>query len=92
MLREKIPDREPEAYLTRFYYDTITHSAPLLAYLIEQVGADRIMLGSDYCFGMGYDHPVEVVTGHAALNDEEKALILGGNARKLLRLDETHDT
>jgi aminocarboxymuconate-semialdehyde decarboxylase len=91
-LREKIPDREPEAYLTRFYYDTITHSAPLLAYLIEQVGADRIMLGSDYCFGMGYDHPVEVVTGHAALNDEEKALILGGNARKLLRLDETHDT
>ena len=87
-LREKIPDREPESYITRFYYDTITHSGPLLAYLIEQVGADRVMLGSDYCFGMGYDHPVEVVTEHPTLDDAAKALILGGNARRVLRLDE----
>lgn len=85
-LRAKIPDRPPEDYLTRFYYDTITHSGPLLAYLIEQVGADRVMLGSDFCFGMGYDRPVEVVTEHPALDEPARAQILGGNARRLLRL------
>ena len=41
-------------YLRRFYYDTITHSAPALSYLIDQVGADRVMLASDFCFDMGY--------------------------------------
>jgi aminocarboxymuconate-semialdehyde decarboxylase len=87
-LREKIPDKSPEEYLTRFYYDTITHDGPLLAYLIDRVGADRVMLGSDYCFGMGYDYPVEIVTEHAGIDEEAQALILGGNASRLLRLDE----
>lgn len=87
-LREKIPDRSPSDYLKRFYYDTITHDGPLLAYLIEQVGADRVMLGSDFCFGMGYDHPIEVVTEHPAIDEAAQAQILGGNARRLLRLSQ----
>ncbi|MBI4637367.1 MAG: amidohydrolase, partial [Candidatus Rokubacteria bacterium] len=42
------------AYLRRFTYDTISHSAEALQYLIATVGADRVMLGSDFCFDMGY--------------------------------------
>ena len=85
-LRKNIPERGPEEYLSRFYYDTVSHSAPLLAYLIDQVGADRVMLGSDFCYGMGYDRPVEVVTQHPSLDADQQALILGGNARRLLHL------
>jgi aminocarboxymuconate-semialdehyde decarboxylase len=49
------------------------------------VGADRVMLGSDYCFDMGYEHPVKVVTGlKLSPNDQEK--ILGGNAKKVLQI------
>ena len=49
------------------------------------------MMGSDYCFDMGYDRPVEVVTSHADLSEDQKALILGGNATQILGLDgQTH--
>ncbi len=54
--------RTPSAYLRRFTYDTISHNPDALRYLIRLVGADRVMLGSDYCFDIGYDRPVEVVT------------------------------
>lgn len=76
----------PTRYLRRFTYDTITHSDAALTYLIEQVGADRVMLGSDYCYDMGYEHPVEVITRQAGLPPDQQALILGGTASRLLGL------
>ena len=75
-----------EAYLRRFTYDTITHSPHLLRFLIDTVGADRVMLGSDYCFDMGYTRPVDVVTRHAKLNRADQRRILGATAARLLRL------
>ena len=74
----------PVEYLRRFYYDTITHAAPALEYLIDLVGPDRVVLGSDFCFDMSYERPVEIVTGHAGLSEDDQALILGGNAKRLL--------
>jgi aminocarboxymuconate-semialdehyde decarboxylase len=79
-------EKGPESYLTRFYYDTISHSHAALEFLIDSVGADRVMLGSDFCFDMGYDWPVEVVHEHDQLNQAARDAILGGNARRLLRL------
>ncbi|MBI4608589.1 MAG: amidohydrolase [Candidatus Rokubacteria bacterium] len=76
--------RPPSAYLRRFHYDTITHSAEALRYLIGLVGADRVMLGSDYCFDMGYERPVEVVTRLRGLSRADQARILGGNAVRFL--------
>lgn len=84
-LVEKMP-RAPLDYLRRFHYDTITHSPSLLAYAIDLIGADRIMLGSDYCYAMGYDRPVEVVTEHPGIDAQQRQLILEGNAARLLRL------
>jgi len=75
----------PSAYLRRFSYDMITHSKPLMEYVISQVGVDRIMLGSDYCFEVGYDHPVQEVEG-LRLNSEQRKMILGGTAAKILKL------
>jgi len=77
--------KAPSSYLRRFTYDTISHAPESLRYLIELVGTDRVMLGSDYCFDMGYERPVKVVTAlKLSRNDQEK--ILGGTAARLLRI------
>ena len=76
----------PDSYLRRFYYDTITHAHPALTYLIDLVGADRVVLGSDFCFDMSYEEPVRFVQEHAGLDAADQDLILGGNAARLLGL------
>ena len=78
--------RSPREYLGRFHYDTITHSPEALTYLIDLVGPDRVLLGSDYCFDMGYDQPVEIVSRHKDLTSQQRAGILASNAARLLRL------
>ena len=78
--------RSPREYLRRFYYDTITHDQSALKYLIELVGADRIVLGSDYCFDMSYQRPVDIVMEHKEISEAERELILCGNAKHLLNL------
>ncbi len=75
----------PSAYLHRFLYDTIAHSKPLMEYIISQVGVDRIMMGSDYCFPIGYDHPVKAVE-ELHLSPEQRKMILGGTAAKILKI------
>ncbi len=45
------------------------------------------MLGSDYCFDIGYDRRVEIITRLASLSRADQAKILGSNAARLLRLD-----
>ena len=78
----------PSSYLRRFHYDTITHSDRSLQFLIEQVGADRVLLGSDYCFDMGYERPVEVLNEMHTLSENDRAAILGTNARSVLGLSQ----
>jgi len=76
-----------ESYLRRFTYDTISHSPHLLRFLIDTVGADRVMLGSDYCFDMGYTRPVDIVTKSLVrLGRADQRRILGATASRLLRL------
>jgi len=77
--------KAPSSYLRRFTYDTISHAPESLDYLIKLVGADRVMMGSDYCFDMGYDRPVNIVTA-LQLSRADKEKILSGNAARLLRL------
>jgi len=84
----KVIPRPPSEYLRRFTYDTISYSAPIMDYLVELVGAERIMMGSDYCFDIAYNDPVKVVKGMKSVNDRQRQQILWGNAARLLRLDE----
>jgi len=76
----------PSAYLRRFTYDTIGHDDRINTNLVRLVGADRVTLGSDYCFDMGLDDPLATVNRIAGLSEEDKQRIRGGNAFKLLRL------
>lgn len=75
----------PSAYLQRFTYDTIVHSKPVMEFLIQEVGAERIVLGSDYCFDMGYDQPVKFLE-QINLSSAKRKMILGENAARLLKL------
>ena len=77
--------RPPSEYLRRFTYDTVAHSKQIMKFVIAEIGIERIMLGSDYCFDMGYTHPVEVVD-ELGLGDQERQMVLRGTAAKILKL------
>jgi len=78
--------RRPSAYLRRFTYDTIAHDDTIAMNLVRQVGADRVLLGSDYCFDMGLAQPVKTVERWKGLKASEREQILGKTAAKLLKL------
>jgi aminocarboxymuconate-semialdehyde decarboxylase len=69
--------------LGRLYYDTLTHSARSLSWLVEFAGSDRVLLGSDFPFPTGDSAAVRAVAGAVALTPAERAAILGGNACRL---------
>lgn len=73
----------PKDIAKRFYYDTILHSAPVLEFMIGHVGADRVMLGSDYPYDMGMLDCVKHVQS-LKISDADKATILGSRAEALL--------
>ena len=76
----------PSSYLRRFHYDTITHDDWILTNLIEQVGADRVVMGSDCPADMSYTRPVDVVERLKDVSPRHREAIVGGNAARLLRL------
>jgi aminocarboxymuconate-semialdehyde decarboxylase len=78
--------RGPSEYLRRFTYDTIGHDERINANLVRLVGADRVTLGSDYCFDMGLEDPLATVRRIAELSEEDRQRISGANALRLLRL------
>jgi aminocarboxymuconate-semialdehyde decarboxylase len=75
----------PEASLARLHYDTILHSQRSLEFLIDEVGADRVLLGSDYPFDMGN---LDCVARVQALGVPQKVreVVLGGRAAELMAL------
>ena len=70
----------------RFYYDSLTHSVRALHFLVEMVGCDRLMLGSDYPFDMRDRDPVVGVSSLVGPRQEDIDHILGGTAAALLKL------
>ena len=77
--------RPPSKYLDRFTYDTIVHSKSVMEFVINEVGADRIMIGSDYCLDMGYEQPVHFLD-QVNLTSAQRKLIQGDNAARILKL------
>lgn len=77
-------ERPPSTYLDRFYYDCCTYSGPVLRFLIDTVGVDRVVLGTDYPAPMFLHDPVNWVRGLEELAETEKEAILVGNSNELL--------
>ena len=76
---------EPSSYLRRFFYDTITHAAGPLRFLVEMVGPDRVVYGTDFPFDMA-GGPVEEQLAGVGLHEEARRRIAGMNAVDLFRL------
>ena len=79
-------NQPPRNYLSRFYYDCLTHSEPALRMLIDSVGIDRVVLGTDWPADMRIDWPVSWVMGLESLTLAEKEAILYKNLGRLLGL------
>ncbi len=71
------------AYLRRFHYDTISHSPQIMRYLIEMVGADRVVIGTDYNWDAGYEFPVDFVEQIPGLTEAERTQIMSETAKSL---------
>lgn len=75
----------PSAYLSRMYYDTCVYRPDHVETLVRMVGADRVMLGSDYPFDMGDTDPVGLLDA-CDLTPAEKERIRAGTAAEFLGL------
>jgi aminocarboxymuconate-semialdehyde decarboxylase len=78
--------KPPSAYQRRLHYDCVTDSEAGLRLLLDHVGADRVVLGSDWPFVGWNPSPVGWVQGLRSLTAEEKNRILWQNLEKLLGL------
>src|SRR5215472_17463391 len=77
----------PTTYLKRLYFDTIVYTHHQLQYLVEQYGADHVLMGTDYPADMGEIDPIGFVESCEALDDPERRAILGRNAARLLNIE-----
>jgi aminocarboxymuconate-semialdehyde decarboxylase len=75
----------PDVAIGRFLFDTITHDPALLRMLVQAVGSERVLLGSDYPFDMADPHPVQTIRA-AGLGEETEQALLAGNAQRVLGL------
>lgn len=80
--------RPPSSYLRSIWYDTVVYETDELRALVDAVGADRIVIGTDYPFDMGHYDPVGLIEDISGIGDADRAAMLGGNARALLGIAE----
>ena len=74
--------KAPREYLQQMYLDTVVHDAAVLRYIVDVMGADHILLGTDYPFEMGDTDPVSFIKS-AGLSPDDEVAILSGNAARL---------
>jgi aminocarboxymuconate-semialdehyde decarboxylase len=74
-------------YLRRFHYDLITHDPQIMRFLIDLVGVDRIVTGTDFPQGMAVMQPVDFVESIPGLSFEERRMILCENPARLTGIE-----
>jgi tryptophan 2,3-dioxygenase len=79
----------PSRYLNRFYVDSAVFDERALQFLVGTMGAERVMLGSDYPFPLG-EHRVGTLIRSSQLSAQAKGRLLGGNAVEFLGLSGTN--
>lgn len=79
-------ERRPSEYLGRFSVDTVVFDPTALRLLVDTLGVENVILGSDYPYPLG-ERPVGAVVDRADfLNDTAKGALLSGNAKRFLGL------
>jgi aminocarboxymuconate-semialdehyde decarboxylase len=57
-----------------------------LAHLIREMGASQVVLGTDYPYDMGEEHPLDLLKAVDSLSEDDRGRIMRGNALELLGL------
>jgi aminocarboxymuconate-semialdehyde decarboxylase len=73
----------PSTYVRRFFYDTVTYTDRNLRFLLDTVGVDRVVFGTDWPAPMVVDDPVRRIRTSDVLTDAEREQILRGTAAAL---------
>jgi aminocarboxymuconate-semialdehyde decarboxylase len=76
----------PSTYLRKIWFDSLVYAPEQLEYLIRRAGPGNVVLGTDFPFDMGMDDPLPLLEAVAGLSDDDRAIIRGGNASRLLGL------
>ena len=74
----------PREYLGKFYLDSLVHDKAALKFLIDLVGDEKIVLGSDYPFPLGEHHPGKMIESLNELDQATKDKLLWKNAVEFL--------
>ena len=74
----------PSAYLKQIYFDTLVYSSEHLRHLIEVVGADRLVIGTDFPFNMSKKDAIDHLLSVSNLTADEREAVLGRTAAGLL--------
>jgi aminocarboxymuconate-semialdehyde decarboxylase len=84
--RQPFPASQPPSrYLKNLYFDNLVYRVDTVEYLKRVVGADHIMVGTDYPYTLGDWMSVEKIEQMNCTEAERRAM-LHGNARSLLKL------
>ena len=81
----------PRQYLNRFSVDSAVFDQRALQFLVETMGPERVMLGSDYPFPLG-EHGIGNLIRSSKLAPQVKARLLGENAVEFLGLKQVRRT
>ncbi len=81
----KALQKRPTEYLKQLYFDSLVFTSEALRHLAAQVGVSQIVLGSDWPYPWN-SASVDHVLATPSLSNADREAILGGNARKLLRI------
>lgn len=76
----------PSSYVRRFLYDSVTYTPRNLRFLIDVVGADRVVFGTDWPAPMVVEDPVRWIETMPELTPGERAAILYGNTNDLFKI------
>jgi len=76
--------RPPSEWLRTLYFDTVLHSPVSLRHLIDVVGVEQVVLGSDFPFQMGEPDPVGAVAAVPGITAPERDRVLHGNLDAVL--------
>ena len=81
-------DVSPKNYIGKFWIDSLVHDPNMLDFVVNQFGANRVALGSDYPFPLGENIPGELIRS-MNWDDAKKEMVLSGAAMEWLNMKKT---
>ena len=79
----------PRDYLGRFWIDALVHDPAMLKLVVDQMGPQRVAMGTDYPFPLGELEPGSLIKS-MPYDDATKELLLSGAALEWMGLERSH--